>query len=153
MTRREYGPVLLAAIALPGLLLAEAVNLTGAWDLDVEQSQWGKKDKPVSAHVEIRHNEPALRYEGSIVTGTQGEARRFEFDGAVDGKPHSLTEGQVILRRIDDRTIASEYKSADGKTIETTRTSISRDGKQLTRRVHTQGPAGTLTWTEVYKRR
>jgi hypothetical protein len=94
-----------------------------------------------------------LRYEGAIVTGTEGESRRFEFDGAVDGKERAITGGNMVVRRVDDRTITSEYKSADGRTVETTRTTISEDGKRLTRRVHAQGPTGTFAWTEVYKRR
>lgn len=144
----------MAAAILPGLLFAEAAaNLTGTWDLDVEHSGWGKKDKPVSAHVTIQHNEPALRYQGAIVTGAEGESRSFEFDGAIDGKPRAVPEGHIVLKRVDDRTIASEYKSADGKTTETTRTTLSGDGKRLTRRVHTQGPTGTLTWIERYTRR
>jgi hypothetical protein len=153
MTRRESLFALLTPAFLPRFLRAEAVNLTGTWDLDIEQSDWGNKDKPVSAHVEIQHSEPALRYEGAIVTGTEGESRRFEFDGAVDGKERAITGGNMVVRRVDDRTITSEYKSADGRTVETTRTTISEDGKRLTRRVHAQGPTGTFAWTEVYKRR
>jgi hypothetical protein len=153
MTRRRSLTALLVAVFLPPLLHAEAANLTGTWDLDIEQSDWGKKDKPVSAQVEIQHNEPALRYEGTIITGTQGESRRFAFDGAIDGKQRALAGGSMVVRRVDDRTITSEYKSADGRTVETTRTTISDDGRRLTRRVHAEGPTGTVAWTEVYNRR
>jgi hypothetical protein len=152
MTRRNL-PALIACALLPAVLHAEPVNLTGTWDLAVEESDWGKKDKPVSAHVEIQHNEPTLRYQGAIITGSQGESRHFEFEGAIDGKQRALAGGSIVVRRVDDRTITSEHKSADGKTVETTRTSISADGKRLTRRVHAEGPAGALVWTEVYKRR
>lgn len=154
MTRRESLTLLLTSPALTGLLPAgEAANLTGAWDLQVGKSEWGKKEKPVSAEVAIQHKEPQIEYKGTIISGPNGESRTFVFSGLIDGVARPYQNGQLTIRRADDRTTISEFKSTDGKTVETTRTTISRDGKSLTRRTYAQGPQGAMVWTEVYTRR
>lgn len=154
MTRRESLTVLLASSSFAGLLKGgQAANLSGAWDLQVGKSEWGKKEKPVSAEVTIQHNEPEFHYKGTVVTGANGESRTFEFSGAIDGVAKPYEQGQLMMKRVDDRTMISEFKSQDGKTAETTRTTLSRDGKTLTRRIYTQGPQGSMVWNEVYTRR
>jgi hypothetical protein len=145
--------VLFLFALVPGLLAADAYNLTGAWDLKVDQSNWGKKEKPVSAHIVINHNEPALQYKGTVVTDQDGRSRSFEFSGAIDETPHSYADGQMVVKRVDGRTITSEYRSNDGRTVETTRTTVDRDGRTMTRRIHLESPIGSATWTEVYERR
>ena len=154
MTRRESLTLLVASSSLAGLLAAgDAANLTGTWDLQVGKSEWGKKEKPVSAEVTIQHNEPQIQYKGTVVTGPNGESRTFEFSGAIDGVAKPNEKGHLVMKRVDDRTTVSEVKSADGKTVETTRTTVSRDGKTLNRRIYAEGPQGSMVWNEVYTRR
>jgi hypothetical protein len=142
-----------------GLLMAQAPDLSGTWRLNVEKSVWGKHPKPSGATVTIEHHEPAFKYSGKVVMGLGSETadqRSFHFDGAVDGKEYPVTgsagEGKLTVRRIDQHTIASELRSQDGKVLETAKTTVTRDGKQLVREVKAAGPNGDISWTEIYDR-
>jgi hypothetical protein len=139
------------------LLSAQTANLSGTWVLNVEKSKWGSKDKPVSGEVIVQHNEPAFNYSG-WVSGENGTRNSFEFKGAIDGKEHPLTggdvgEGKITIRRVNPKVIEGTAKSNDGSITEITRTQISADGKMLTRDIDLRGPAGHKKWTEVYERK
>jgi hypothetical protein len=105
--------------------------------------------------IDIQHNEPALKYSGTV-TDSQGGASTFAFDGAVDGKTYQVKEDtglrSIVIKRVNGSTTSSVSKSADGKVTETTTTTMSRDGKTLTRRIVLQTADGTTRWTEVYER-
>ncbi|MCC6858208.1 MAG: hypothetical protein IT158_06600 [Bryobacterales bacterium] len=98
------------------------------------------KRAPQSSLVTIEHGEPSLKYSGTLVEATGAGSRQFQFEGVIDG-------------RLDARTIASEFHSGDGAFVERTRTSISRDGRVLRRRIELKSPDGLFTWTEVYDKR
>ena len=51
------------------------------------------------------------------------------------------------MRRVDARTLESQVKGPDSKVIETARTTISADGKQLTRSIKAMGPNGEMSST------
>lgn len=139
--------------------LAQTPDMSGTWRLNVEKSVWGKHPKPSGATVTIEHREPSFKYSGDIATGLGSESadhRTFSFEGAVDGKEYpvggSAGEGMVMMKRVGDRTIVSERKGPDGKVLETSKTSISHDGKQLVREMKAAGPNGDVSWTEIYDR-
>jgi len=139
---------------------AQVADLSGTWQLNVQKSSWGKHTKPTAGTVMIEHHEPALKYSGTVEvqngTETSPGKSTFSFDGAIDGKEYPVTgitgTGKMTIRRINPRTIESELKSSDGKVLETAKTTISPDGKRLTRELKTTGPAGQVSWTEVYDR-
>jgi hypothetical protein len=152
MTRRECERLLaLSALSLPVLRAADP-SLSGKWFLNVEKSTWGKKQKPHSVVVTIEHSEPTLKYSGVVTADTDGGGRPFEFSGAIDGKEYPYRDGKIVIRRIDSHTTTSSYTSTDGTVTETARTTLSRDGKTLTRVIEGKGPEGRLRWTEVYER-
>jgi hypothetical protein len=138
-----------------GVCAGQPANISGSWHLNIEKSHWGSKLKPQSVTLVIEHNEPLLRYSGTV-THVNEDTRDFIFEGAIDGKPYSVVgsggAGTVVLHRVDLNTIESVFRNADGTSIENTRTSVSRDGRLLTRQIRLQTPAGTHTWTEVYER-
>jgi hypothetical protein len=134
------------------LRAADVANLSGKWVLNVQKSDWGKKPKPQSAEVIVEHQEPQLRYKGTVVTGANGESRSFEYTGAIDGKEYSYRDGKAVVKRVDARTTSSEYRSSDGRTVEQARTTLSADGKTLTRRITARDPEGRSSWTEVYEK-
>jgi len=144
-----------------GLCLAQVKDLNGTWQLNVEKSKWGKHPKPTSGTITIEHHDPALKYSGMVATRKGGELDEdksaFTFDGAIDGKdyPTSGTTGpaKIAYKRVNASTITSELKSNDGKVMETATTSISRDGKTLTRELKANAPSGEMSWTEVYDRK
>ena len=138
-----------------GVCAGQTANFTGSWHLNIEKSHWGSKPKPLSVVLVIEHKDPALQYRGTVTHGNE-DTRDFSFIGAIDGKEYpmvsSIGPGSAVLRRVDANTFESAFRSADGTRLETARTSLSRDGKSLTRQIHQQTPEGTRTWTEVYER-
>lgn len=131
-------------------------NLSGTWHLNVEKSQWGTTNKPHSVVLTIEHNDPALRYRGTVTYANE-DSRDFSFEGALDGKEYPMVRsygpGMITLKRVDAFTIDSVFKSADGQAVETTRTTLAIDGKTMTRKLRLRSPEATKTWTEVYEKR
>jgi hypothetical protein len=139
-----------------GVCAGQTANFTGSWYLNVEKSHWGSKPKPLSVALVIEHKDPVLQYHGTV-THVNEDTRDFAFSGAIDGKEYpmvsSLGPGIAILHRVDANTFESAFRNGDGTRLETARTSLSRDGKSLTRQIRQQTPEGTRTWTEIYERR
>jgi hypothetical protein len=144
-----------------GIGAAQAPDLSGSWELNVKKSNWGKHPKPLGGTIVIEHHEPAFKYSGTI--GMQNGAENgedkqtFVFDGAIDGKEYpvtgSLGGGKMSIRRTSPYITVSELKSADGKLLETAKTTVSADGKRMVRDIKGTGPQGEISWTEVYERR
>jgi hypothetical protein len=139
---------------------AQVPDLSGTWQLNVAKSGWGKHPKPTGGTVVIEHHEPALKYTGTVAvnngTETTDGPRKFSFDGAIDGKEYPVMgttgPGTMTIRRESPTTVVSELKSSQGAVLETARTTISADGKRLIREMKAKGPAGEMSWTEVYDR-
>jgi hypothetical protein len=142
--------ILLVFAAAGVLAAADIPNLTGTWKLDVQKSHWGnKKDKPATEVLTIKHNEPNLDLSGTVAYDRE-RTDRFEYNGPLDGKEHTIPDGTISLKRVDPYTIDSVWKSHDGRWVENGRTTLSKDGKTLTRRIELKRPEGDLKWTEVY---
>lgn len=135
---------------------AQTASFTGNWSLNVDKSKWGSANKPLSVLVVIDHQEPSLHYHGSVTYANEDE-RPFAFAGSVDGKPYPMTrsfgEGTITLSRIDAWTVESVFRTNDGAFTESARTSLSRDGRTLTRQLRVTSPEGPKKWTEVYEKR
>jgi hypothetical protein len=152
---------LILALALQ-LAAATVADMSGTWRLNVQKSRWGKHTKPDAGAVTIEHHEPAFKYSGTVtspngVVGEPGEATRtYAFDGAIDGKEYPVTgtlaAGNIVFRREGANIVTSDFKSSDGKLTQSARTTISSDGKTLTRTIEEKGPKGDVSWTEVYDR-
>ena len=131
-------------------------NFNGTWTLNIEKSSWGKKAKPQSVIVNVEQSQPELKYSGTA-TDTNGNQTTFDLDAANDAHEHAVKTsygpGKITLKRIDAYTVTSDFHSDDGKFTETATTAVSRDGRTLTRRMHTKGPDGDVSWTEVYNRK
>ena len=153
---RKLAWILPAALFLGALCAAQPANLSGNWQLNVTRSKWGNVNKPVSVVLTIEHQEPKISYHGSVLYANE-EQRDFGFSGAIDGKPYPMSrsfgEGEIVVVRINDRTIESTFRTPDGNYVETARTSVSRDGQTLERRLKLVTPEGTRKWTEIYERR
>jgi hypothetical protein len=152
MRRRYFFAFLsVAVISAAG----QSADLSGDWRLNVGRSTWGSRPKPVSVILHINHHEPSLSYSGMVIYSSE-DARPFSFEGAIDGKPHpmdrSFGAGTATLHRINALTFESVFRTRDGATTETTRTSISSDRKTLTRRIRVETAGVTSTSTEVYDR-
>ena len=147
-----------ALIVVSALAAAQVANMSGAWNLNVSKSKWGKHPRPTSIVITIDHREPALDYSGEVVAATGQDARKFTFHGAIDGKPYPVTgelgeQGKMTVRRVSPNVTVSDFQSDDGKFSETARTTVSSDGKQMVREIHAKSPEGETSWTEVYDRK
>ena len=152
MFRRYALTFLFAALTVNG---GSPADVTGSWRLNLDRSVWGSRPKPVSVTLHIQHSEPALSYTGVVIYSGE-DMRPFSFTGAIDGKQYamdrSLGPGTAVFRRINPFTFECVFRATVDGSVETTRTTISADGKRLTRRVHLQSPDGTSTSTEIYDR-
>jgi hypothetical protein len=132
----------------------QPIDMTGTWQINLQKSDWGSRPRPVSVTLHIQHREPALTYSGMVIYSGE-DARTFAFHGAVDGKAYAMDRsfgtGTAVLHRTDDHTFESVFRTQDGRSVETTRTTISRDGKTLTRSIRLQSNGQTSTSTEVYE--
>ncbi|HET8550565.1 MAG TPA: hypothetical protein VFL57_21285 [Bryobacteraceae bacterium] len=144
----------LVCVFAPAGLLAAPANMSGHWVLNIKESKWGKKKAPQNIVIDIQHQDPRLKYTGELTSTLEGQATTFSFDGAIDGQEYTLTEDQVQrklkVERQNDFTIRTTATSMDGKSVETAATSLSRDGRRLTRRITLRSPEGEATWVEVY---
>lgn len=143
-------------LAICGLLsAADPANMSGTWVLDVHKSNFGKLRKPASGVIIIQHTEPKLRYTGTNTFSN--DKSEYRFDGSIDGKPYAATHasgpGSITIKRLDPRTVESYYKADSGAYEETARTSLSSDGKTLTRKITVKAKDGDRSWTEIYNRK
>ena len=149
-----------ATVAAAALVLvafaAAPMNMGGSWKLDLDKSKWGKRDKPTSADLNIEHTEPSIKYHGTIINANATDRRDFKFEGAIDGKgyPYEGPDGMgtMTIQRVNAYVTKWNYRSGDGKVTEEATTTISRDGKVLTRIIRRKAPAGEFVWTEVYEK-
>ena len=139
-----------------GVCAGQGQGFSGNWHLNVEKSHWGQATRPVSVVIVIDHREPLIQYHGSILY-VNDDTRAFGFAGAFDGKPYKMSrsfgDGLIVLHRVDDLTFESTFHTDDGLYTENAHTSISRDGKILTRKLTVMAPDGNKNWVEVYDRR
>jgi hypothetical protein len=151
LVRRAFCAAAFAAVAG---FAAQPQNMGGSWKLNLDKSKWGKRDKPTSIELNIEHNEPSIRYHGTVINADATDRRDFKFDGNIDGKGYPADgpdgPGTMTISRVNPYSTRATFRSNDGKIIEESTTTISRDAKELTRRIHRKTPAGEFDWTEVY---
>ena len=151
--------ILCLAVLLGTAVNADVGNMSGNWALNVKRSTWGDKPSPVRVDLVIEHSEPSFKYSGSAQAPDERGASTFEFAGAIDEKEYPVKENGTAARkarfkRTADNAIEGVYIGGDGKPAESTRTTLSRDGKTLIRRVQIKLPDGrTSQWTEVYEKK
>jgi hypothetical protein len=139
-----------------GLVFAEAANMSGTWALNIERSRFGDNPHPSNVVLTIQHNEPALKYSGTVNHPNEGHIIDFQFDGAIDGKTYTVKEDrgdrQTVFRRVNDRAVESDSKWTDGELK--SRITISQDGRTLERRMEFRDRAGKKrNWTEIYEKK
>jgi hypothetical protein len=143
------------ALALT-LSAAEVANMSGAWKLNVKKSKFDKNAAPLNVMLTIQHQEPALKYSGTVQGSQEGHPDTFEFNGAIDEKIYPVKEnagtGRTIkFKRVNDRTVES-WSSDANNMEEYARTTVQRDGKTMVREMTVKDKSGQTkrTWTEVY---
>jgi hypothetical protein len=130
---------------------AAPTNLSGIWKLSLTESDFGKAQAPVSIDVAVEHHEPSVRYFG-IFVDPEGTPAFFDVEATFDGKARSSGGITILSKRIDAFTTCTEWKSRDGKRLETTTMRVSRNGRVLAVDRRMVGPKGDIQWSEVYER-
>ena len=146
----------LSFLITAGIALAEVANMSGTWALNLNRSRFGDNPRPSNVVLTIQHNEPALKYSGTVNHPNEGHIIDFSFDGAIDGKPHMVKEDrgerETTFRRVNDRVVESHSKWQDGELR--SRITISRDGRTLERRMEFRDREGRKReWTEIYDKK
>ena len=138
------------AVALP----ADVANMSGVWKLNVKKSKYDKDAAPLNVEIRIEHNEPALKYSGTVQRNQESSPDTFEFQGAIDEKIYPVKENHKPAGRSNslvNRLASIESWSSDATMEEHAITTLSADGKTLTRKMHVKQKDGkTRDWTEVY---
>lgn len=150
----------LTMVTLSSICVAEVANMSGSWWLNVKRSRWeDNKRPPNSVALTIEHNEPALKYSGIVNGPGEDDPRKFEFNGAIDGKAYGLVEDgkeqrKITFKRRSDRVIESESTLPGGQLHEHTTMTLSGDGRTLERKMEVRGGAGKgREWVEIYEKR
>jgi hypothetical protein len=146
-----YAFLFTAAIAM-----AEVANMSGTWILSAERSRFGNNPHPSNVALSVQHNEPALKYTGTVNHANEGHIIDFNFDGAIDGKEYTIKEDRgdrkTTFKRVSDRVVESHSKWIDGELKSTI--TLSSDGRTLERRMEFKDREGKKRdWVEIYEKK
>ncbi len=147
--------VLSVLLALSIASAADVANMSGNWKLNVKKSKFDKA-APTNVTLHIEHNEPALKYSGSVTGSQEGQPDTFAFDGAIDEKIYPVKEGAdtgrtIKFKRKSANTVESWSSDRDHISEEYAVTTVSGDGKSLVRTMSVKHKDGTKrNWVEHY---
>ena len=60
-----------------GIALAEVANMSGTWALNAGRSSYGDNPRPSNVLLTIQHNEPSLKYSGTVNHPNEGHIIDF----------------------------------------------------------------------------
>jgi hypothetical protein len=130
--------------------------MSGTWVLNEKRSRFGDNPRPGNVTLTVEHNEPKLKYSGTVNHADEGHIIDFNFDGAIDGKPYTVKEDRgdrtVTFKRVNDRAVESESKWSDGQLHATV--TLSRDGRTMERKMSFKDRDGKRReWVEIYEKK
>lgn len=134
---------------------ASGHTAVGTWKLDVRQSSY--------------HNMPAPRFEQLIITtddpnatkwtlkgvGDDGKSYLYSYDGPIDGKQHPMLANggpQSVAYTRTANGVQWTIKDKSGAIVERATGEVSPNGKVLTIKGISHGPAGDGSYTSVFLR-
>jgi len=136
------GVLLTALTALGG-----ANPLLGTWHLNVAKSKLRLSPTPKSATAKVEPNGEGISVALLVVNadGTKGE---LGYTANYDGKDYSIAGSRlfstIALKRLDDHTDEAIYKK-NGKLVQISRRTVSKDGRLLTITDESSGQGGAST--------
>jgi hypothetical protein len=144
-------PTLLLVPALG--FAADRPDFSGKWELVLEKSDFGKSAKPTRMTLSSKVDGGAMHAVQTTYTAQDNDSA--EYIWYLDGKRHPTDKPApgYSLTRWEDSTLVSERVSNDGAYSQSTRMTMSRDGKTATETVEIKNPTGTnkekLIWRKV----
>jgi len=120
-------------------------NLTNYGSLFIgEETTVAYGDKSIGTN-HILPTSRAARYTGGVWVG--------KFDGKAYPVNDTYGPGMLSIKRVNRSTLSSVSKSSDSKHEVNATTSLSDDGKTLTRQIIEKLPSGWVSWTELYEKK
>ena len=145
MTRR------LVLIALLGVPLAAAPNLSGNWVLNPAKSQYGQFPAPEVMIRRIQHNDPALSM-STYQKGAQGEVTT-QLRYTTDGKPAVNGENRGSAHWEGDKLVIETSRDYQGtKLTQHEEWTLSGDGRTLMIAAHVKLPNGEFDVKQVFEK-
>ncbi len=135
--------------------MAAVANMGGTWVLDQKRSRFGDV-RPGEVVLTIQHEDPKLKYTGTVNNPPEGAINDFSFDGAIDGKEYVVKQDngdrRVTFKRVNDKVVESVSHGPEGEIR--SRITISDDGNSMERRMTVKMPNGkTRNWVEIYAKK
>jgi len=127
------------------------VSFQGLWRLNVAETRYPAGIAITGNDMNVTKDDGAVLQYSETVT-MDGKATTQTFDGAYDGKPRPIDQGQTLaFRHISATTYGAVRHNADGKVTERSACAISADGKKMTCRVSAYPPgAKPVKFIEVF---
>jgi hypothetical protein len=126
-------------------------DFSGQWVLNASESDFGLIPQPQCRGLKLSHREPELLIEETRPNGEPcGRTTRY----TTDGTPVTYMANEVRQRaRLTWRgtTLVIDRTGEDGVEMRIEST-LSTDGKQITRAFSVESPQGATSWTYVYDR-
>lgn len=127
-------------------------NFSGEWLLNADKSQFGPIPPPECVGLRITHREPEFIVEETGLKGapcggfkvaytTDGKQVTYMAAGVRRRAAAAWVDSSIVIQRVDDDGIRVRIQS-----------SLSPDGKTLTRDLHGESDLGSADWTYVYDR-
>ncbi len=134
MKREIFPLVVVFAVLVPGLLLAQSNPLVGAWKLNTEKSKFSLSPAPQNATMTIGEQGDSTKIT-SEGTAADGSHFAWSYTDKYDGQDYLVSgtgvpgnADTVSHKRINANTHHTTWKKA-GKVVLTARSVISKDGK------------------------
>lgn len=125
---------------------AQSASLTGIWELDMEQSDFGSEPAPKSTTSTVKDTPKMFSFRGHGIDD-KGKSLSYSWCGPPDGSMHPTTEngkvtGKSSIRKVGDGFVrhgentdgssfdAKATVSSDGNTITVESIAKSKDGKE-----------------------
>ena len=117
-------------------------DFTGFWELNLAKSKFGQMVKPARMTLTVQREGDRSKAE-QTTWNAQGESST---SGAwyVDGKDREAEEAGQTMEKThwDGKVLVNEKRSLDRTFVETTRLSLSPDGKSATEEIRVKSPNG-----------
>ncbi|HZF68775.1 MAG TPA: hypothetical protein VEZ47_12100 [Gemmatirosa sp.] len=142
-------------VAAPAAARAQqAPNLSGTWELDVAQSDFGMMPGPTKATLVVEHKEPALKVVSTQVTprGERTATSSYTTDGKESKNTGAMGNEVVSTLRWDGAVLTNASKTQmQGTEVGIAeRWTVAPDGKTLTIARTLQAPMGEMQMKVVY---
>jgi len=141
----------LAALAFGAVaLMADTKpDFTGTWKLNVDKSDLG--GAPITALVvTVDHKEPSFKFTAKGTAGGEDFEETESF--TTDGKPNEDSHGGTVKCHWEDATLVIEGTAPDGNGGDSSRLTLSADGKTITRDAVQKSDEGEQKRHEVYEK-